>query len=988
MLPVSPAAASSFSPQPSRFQAPLSPSAMQTSFKVDEGYSEETRSQTGSDVATQSPPRVGDLMAEASDVAIPGWIMTLNEPERSELAYMILRTLRTSSMSAIIERLHPLLHRNPIAFLPPELIFEIFSYLDSQTLLLASMISSGWRERALDSALWKQLYWYEGWSAELREVRRFEHDGHFSNTQVGNNSHLTRFTPGGISESRRSQSLAQEGLFGGSSHASRQSAHRPPNSEDPRRWKRQHDEIEVDDISSTVPGIEQTDAGQDAEMQDADIYAMGGASQSTMAVNDPMESTSVDGNETGLGSEKRSSNPQETFHTGVSVTASLTLPSQRGERKLNWQHLYKQRRRLEDNWSAGRFSNFQLPHPDYPEEGHSECVYTIQYYGKYLVSGSRDKSVRIWDLDTRRLVRNPLSGHTGSVLCLQFDASEDEDLVVSGSSDTDVIVWRFSTGAKIKVIRQAHKESVLNLKFDKRYLITCSKDKTVNVWNRKHLEATDEDFPTYAKNEGGSMFPTYVLNMAQYNFLVAEGTLMSATRPPTLAEYSLLMTLKGHNAAVNAIQVYGDQVVSASGDRTIKVWSLQTGLCDMTIPGHNKGIACVQYDGRRIVSGSSDNSVKIFDRSGGEVACLRGHENLVRTVQAGFGDLPGSELDDVSEARAVDKKYFEAQSSGQIGPDPGGRVRQARNAGSKDPRNITAFGAALPPGGGGSRWGRIVSGSYDETVIIWKRDSEGKWVIGHRLRQEDAARAAASQTTRPQPVNAMRASTQPQPSSAELLLALTQAQDSQAPSSQHAAPHNNAQPVSTLQQQILQHQQILHQQQLLQAAIANPALQMSINHHYQNNPNTPIPYHQIQAQLNAHFAAQAHAQQTQQTAPITQPPPPPPLIPQNNNNNTNNNTATTTATAAANNHHNHQHHHHHPHPPLAAGPAQPGLPAIGLGANQAHPGGGGGNSRVFKLQFDARRIICCSQDPKIVGWDFAKGDEEIIAASRFFQGLG
>jgi F-box and WD-40 domain protein 1/11 len=40
--------------------------------------------------------------------------------------------------------------------------------------------------------------------------------------------------------------------------------------------------------------------------------------------------------------------------------------------------------------------------------------------------------------------------------------------------------------------------------------------------------------------------------------------------------------------------------------------------------------------------------------------------------------------------------------------------------------------------------------------------------------------------------------------------------------------------------------------------------------------------------------------------------------------------------------------------------------------------------RVFKLQFDARRIICCSQTSTIVGWDFANGDEQIIEASRFF----
>jgi F-box and WD-40 domain protein 1/11 len=41
-------------------------------------------------------------------------------------------------------------------------------------------------------------------------------------------------------------------------------------------------------------------------------------------------------------------------------------------------------------------------------------------------------------------------------------------------------------------------------------------------------------------------------------------------------------------------------------------------------------------------------------------------------------------------------------------------------------------------------------------------------------------------------------------------------------------------------------------------------------------------------------------------------------------------------------------------------------------------------ARVFKLQFDARRIICCSQTSVIVGWDFCNGDEELEIATRFF----
>ncbi len=41
-------------------------------------------------------------------------------------------------------------------------------------------------------------------------------------------------------------------------------------------------------------------------------------------------------------------------------------------------------------------------------------------------------------------------------------------------------------------------------------------------------------------------------------------------------------------------------------------------------------------------------------------------------------------------------------------------------------------------------------------------------------------------------------------------------------------------------------------------------------------------------------------------------------------------------------------------------------------------------ARIFKLQFDARRIICCSQTSTIVGWDFCNGDPDLEEASRFF----
>lgn len=396
--------------------------------------------------------------------------------------------------------------------------------------------------------------------------------------------------------------------------------------------------------------------------------------------------------------------------------------------KINWQYLYTMRRRLESNWENGKYTNFQLPHPFHPEEGHQECVYSIQYNSEYLVSGSRDQTLRIWNLHTRRLVRPPLVGHAGSVLCLQFD--EEEDLIVSGSSDSTVMLWRFSTGEPFQRLQKAHRESVLNVKFDKRILVTCSKDKTIKIFNRTPLKAGDVGYDV----SGVSPVP---INLRNYGYDDSP-----LNQLPIKPPYTEIGCLEGHSAAVNAVQICGSEIVSASGDRHIKVWDWTRQVCQRTFLGHNKGIACVQYDGRRIVSGSSDNEVKVFDRETGlEVASLKAHSNLVRTVQAGFGDLPDSVEEDRKAAREVDKEYFKALNEGKLGESFSARGRP-NNAGSRRPEDITAYGAKLPPGGGGGPYGRIVSGSYDQTIIIWRRDREGKWRNSQTLRQEDAAAAA------------------------------------------------------------------------------------------------------------------------------------------------------------------------------------------------------------------------------------------------------
>jgi F-box and WD-40 domain protein 1/11 len=740
-------------------------------------------------------------------------------------------------------------------------------------LIRSTTLSKSWRIRTLYPPLWKSLFVLEGWKADFGQVWHFE-------------------------EKQREREAERQK---GKARARPADAVSDIESKSPKKQARRIAADNGDVLMETTDTIDWSEqhglveADEDEKMEDAN------------------EESNL------WNSRETPSEPQPLYPP---VRPSLLVQDYGNTPRINWQYLFKQKLRLEENWQNNKHTNFQLPHPSHPHEAHAECIYTIQFHGKHLVSGSRDKTLRVWNLDTQRLALPPLRGHDASVLCLQFDSSPDKDVIISGGSDCNVIVWKFSTGKLLHRLSNAHQDPVLNLRFDDDYLVTCSKDMLIKVWNRRPMLPTDSAYPKRGQRVSAS-YPEHIIS-------VPLDSPDHISMDP-LREYSLLMTLKGHAAAVNAVQVLNGQIVSASGDKRIKLWDISTGMCIKTYTGHTKGIACVQYDGRRIVSGSSDETVRIFDaESGGDVACLMGHSDLVRTVQARFSDIPGSELEQQAEARTVDKAFIVAatRTGGFQNLDLSREQWRARNAG-RDAAEIHGYGAKLPPGGGGGRWARIVTGSYDETIIIWNRNSKGEWVKAHQLTQWDAVARAGGQPRGLPPPQTARERRRAQRVLAERIINAQQQQDRLRRQQAH----------------------LIQQQHQLNAGVA---------------PTT-------RADRDARRAAQQAAQAQPNAAPVAA-----------------GAAAQPQAAHQAATHHHQQHQQNHQAAHAARQQAHVAQHQAHAAQHQANAAAQQAqaptaNSRVYKVQFDCRRIICCSQEPTIVGWDFANGDVDIEIASEFFS---
>lgn len=206
------------------------------------------------------------------------------------------------------------------------------------------------------------------------------------------------------------------------------------------------------------------------------------------------------------------------------------------------------------------------------------------------MSASDDTTLKLWDLDTRQVIRT-FEGHVGHVqqiLLLPPEYEPDDELLGSlataGNTDNTDTASVASGADSTPTVAVHHSDRRSN---------SPSRDPD----NARLLYGS-----AFASDPARPLPPRYFLS----------GALDSTIRLWDSATGRCLKTMFGHLEGVWSLAGDTLRVISGANDGMVKCWEPRSGKCDATFVGHRGPVTCVGLSDSRMASGSEDGEIRIY----------------------------------------------------------------------------------------------------------------------------------------------------------------------------------------------------------------------------------------------------------------------------------------------------------------------------------------------------------------------------------------
>ncbi|MUG91606.1 DnaJ domain-containing protein [Scytonema sp. UIC 10036] len=261
-----------------------------------------------------------------------------------------------------------------------------------------------------------------------------------------------------------------------------------------------------------------------------------------------------------------------------------------------------------------------------------KCVHTLNHAnwvlaiaispdGQTFASGSSDNTIKIWHLNTGKVLHT-LTGHRKWVRCLAF--SPDSKTLASGSDDCSAMIWEVATGKLLKTIK-VHSTPIFSIVFslDGQLMFTGGRDTTIKI--------THVGMEQLLHVLKGHSYSVNSLAISPNGEILVSGSGDNSIKVWHLKSKKNLQTFNNHLGRVTGVAIASNGQLLASGsyDKTIKLWDLNTGKQNNSLTGHSDAVLSVAIspNSQQIASGSADRSVRFWQPDTGKQLYTIGHHS-------------------------------------------------------------------------------------------------------------------------------------------------------------------------------------------------------------------------------------------------------------------------------------------------------------------------------------------------------------------------
>ena len=195
---------------------------------------------------------------------------------------------------------------------------------------------------------------------------------------------------------------------------------------------------------------------------------------------------------------------------------------------------------------------------------------------RWLVGGG-DAAMRAWLLDSQDALPQRFEGHHGPIAALAI--SPDGQTLVSSSRDRTLRLWELSTGQELRSLdMQTGQAHSLAIRADGQCLLMASNDGSVHWWRFPAMELMG----TWQHPQGQWL---HGIAFDAQNRLIALTSDTLTLELWSVIENCQLQTLSGHTHGIWQVCISCDRqrLATASQDEEIRIWNLENGLCEQVL---------------------------------------------------------------------------------------------------------------------------------------------------------------------------------------------------------------------------------------------------------------------------------------------------------------------------------------------------------------------------------------------------------------------